>query len=54
MEISYTLPTKTGKKLDPHYVGPYKVIDVQEQNCKLEELSTRKTSVVHKNRIIKM
>lgn len=42
------------KKLDPHYIGPYKVKEVQEQNCKLEELNSRKLTIVHKNRIIKM
>lgn len=42
------------KKLDPHYIGPFKVKNVQAQNCKLQELNSRKLIIVHKNRIIKM
>lgn len=42
------------KKLDSHYIGPFRVKTVKEQNCKLEELNSRKITTVHKNRIIKM
>lgn len=41
------------KKLDPFYIGPYIVKEVNEPNCTIANMKTNKQTIVHKNRIIK-
>lgn len=45
---------KTEKKLDPFYIGPFIVIEVDEPNCKIRHGDTSKETIVHKNRTIKI
>ena len=41
------------RKLDPVYIGPFKIIQIQDPNCLIQNMFTQKQSTVHKNRIIK-
>ena len=45
---------ENNRKLDPCYIGPYKVIEIDEPNCTLINPITEKTTIVHKNRIQKL
>lgn len=42
------------KKLEPHYIGPFVIKRVDPCNCKIKNQQTKKQTIVHKNRIIKM
>lgn len=39
------------KKLDQFYDGPYKVEEISGTNCKIKNVYTNKTMVVHKTRL---
>lgn len=41
------------KKLDPFYLGPYTVKEINDPNCTIVNQTTNKHTIVHKNRIIK-
>ena len=41
------------KKLDSFYLGPYKVIRMEDVNCEIENIQTHNQLLVHKNRLIK-
>lgn len=48
------LSNENRKKLDPFYIGPYIVTEIDEPNCKIKHRETLKETKVHKNRIIKI
>lgn len=41
------------KKLDPFYLGPYIVKEINSPNCTIVNENTNKQTVIHKNRIVK-
>ena len=47
------LENENRKKLDPVYIGPFTVVSDQGPNCVIQNNTTKKTSTVHKNRLIK-
>lgn len=48
------LKNENRRKLDSFYIGPYTVISINEPNCEIQNVTTGKTIIVHKNRIIKI
>ena len=41
------------RKLDPIYIGPFDIIEIQEPNCTIKNTATQKQMVVHENKISK-
>lgn len=48
------LSNENRKKLEPHFIGPFKIKEVDNIHCKIIDISNKKEIQVHKNRIIKM
>lgn len=48
------LSNENRRKLDPFYIGPFRIVQVNGPNCTIKHLQTHKETVVHKNRIIKI
>ena len=42
------------KKLDPFYIGPFAVINIDNPNCTIKHKLTGKENIVHKNRLIEI
>lgn len=47
------LKKENRRKLDSFYQGPFRITQIRDPNCELEEPITKKKTIVHKNRIIK-
>lgn len=47
------LKIENRRKLDPWYEGPYVVEELLDPNCKIKCIRTNKSTIVHKNRLIK-
>ena len=42
------------KKLEPHYIGPFRITEIDNTNCTIQNITSNKQSKIHKNRIIKI